>query len=99
MGVVFTRIGTPYPGKQAEAFEFVKKRAEAVNRLYGTQAEVRVRMGGPIGQVLMVAQHKNLQELEDIKRKVIVDSASGKIPVAPEGIFQNVEDAIWLTKE
>jgi len=98
MSVVFTRIGTPLPGKQAEAFEFVKGRAAAVNKAYGTNAEVHVRIGGPIGQMVMVSYHKSIQELEDIKRRVIEDSSSGKIPVAPEGIFSNVEDAIWLTK-
>lgn len=36
MRVVFTRIGTPLPGMQAEAFEFVKARATAVNSLCGT---------------------------------------------------------------
>lgn len=98
MGVVFTRIGTPLPGKQAEAFNFVKARAAAVNAAYGTNAEVHVRIGGPIGQVVMVSTHKNVQELEDIKRKVIEDSGAGKIPVAPVGVFSSVEDAIWLTK-
>lgn len=98
MGVVFTRIGTPFPGKQAQAFDFVKKRAAAVNAAYGTKAEVHVRMGGPIGQVVMVSRHTSVQELEDIKRKVIEDSSTGKIPVAPENVFSSVEDAIWLTK-
>lgn len=98
MGVVFTRIGTPLPGKQVEAFEFVKKRAAAVNAAYGTAAEVHVRFGGPVGQVVMVSRHSHVQELEDIKRKIIEDTASGKIPVAPAGVFASVEDAIWLTK-
>ncbi|MDN8614773.1 hypothetical protein [Variovorax ginsengisoli] len=48
--------------------------------------------------MVMVSYHKSIQELEDIKRRVIEDSSSGKIPVAPEGIFSSVEDAIWLTK-
>jgi hypothetical protein len=98
MGVIFTRIGTPLPGKQTEAFAFVKSRATAVNAAYGTSAEVHVRLGGPIGQVVMVSRHANVQEIEDIKRKVMEDSASGKIPTAPEGVFSSVEDAIWLTK-
>lgn len=98
MGVVFTRIGTPMPGKQAEAFEFVKKRASAVNAAYGTTSEVHVRFGGPVGQVVMISRHKNVQEIEDIKRKVIEDSATGKIPVSPDGVFSSVEDTIWLTK-
>ena len=98
MGAVFTRIGTPLPGKQAQAFEFVKQRAAAVNAAYGTQAEVHVRFGGPIGQVVMISRHKDVQEIEEIKRKVIDDSGAGKIPMAPEGVFEHVEDAIWLTK-
>lgn len=98
MGAVFTRIGTPLPGKQAEAFEFVKKRAAAVNAAFGTQAEVHVRLGGPLGQVVMVSRHKDVGEIEAIKRKVIDMSATGEIPIAPPGVFSSVEDAIWLTK-
>lgn len=98
MSVVFTRIGTPLPGKQAEAFKFVKQRTAALNSLYGIKAEVQVRAGGPLGQMVVVSNHKNIQELEDIKRRVIEDSAAGKIPVAPETLFSSVEDAIWLTK-
>lgn len=98
MGAVFTRIGTPFPGKQAEAFEFVKKRAAAVNAAFGTKAEVHVRLGGPLGQVVMVSNHKDVAEIESIKRRVIEMSTKGEIPVAPEGVFSSVEDAIWLTK-
>lgn len=98
MGAIFTRTGTPLPGKQAEAFEYVKKRAAAVNAAYGTEAEVHVRFGGPIGQLVMISRHKNVQEIEDIKRKVIDDTTSGRIPTAPESVFSHVEDAIWLTK-
>jgi hypothetical protein len=98
MGVVWTRTGTPFPGHQAEAFEFAKKRAAAVNAAYGTQVEVHVRFGGPLGQIVMISRHKNVQEIEDIKRKVIEDSASGKIPSSNGNIFASVDDAIWLTK-
>lgn len=98
MGVIFTRIGTPLPGKQAQALEFVKQRTAAVNAACGTTAEVHVRFGGVMGQTVMVSRHKNVQEIEDIKRKVIDGVATGKIPSAPEGVFSNVEDAIWLTQ-
>ncbi len=98
MAVVWTRIATPVPGKQAEAFEFAKKRAAAVNAAYGTQVEVHVRFGGPLGQVAMISRHKNVQEIEDIKRKVIEDSSNSKIPSSDGTLLTSVEDAIWLTK-
>ena len=98
MSVVFTRTGTPLPGKQAAAFEFLKNRVAYVNEAYGLKAELHVRFGGPLGQVVMVSHHANLQELEDIKRRVIADSTAGKMPAYNDALFSNVEDAVWLTK-
>jgi hypothetical protein len=92
-----TRVGTPVPGKQGKALEFMKKRAAALEAAYGVKAKLHYRIGGPLGQMELVSHHKNLQELEDIRRRIIEDTASGKLPISEEGTFQSVEDRIWLT--
>ena len=96
MGVTFTRTGTPNSGKQVEALEFVKKRAAAIKSQYGVNVEVSVRLGGALGQVISVSRHKTLQEVEDLRRKIMDDTASGKIPKSTAGVFDHVEDAIWM---
>jgi len=98
MGVIVARLGTPESGRQSEALAFAKKRAAAFKKLYGIDQEVRVRLGGPVGQVLTVTRHDSLGEVETMKRKVIADTDAGKIPLAPPGVFKHSEEQIWLTQ-
>lgn len=98
MGVVLTRTGWAMPGKQGEAAAFAEKRSAYVNENYGGNSRVMVRIGGPLGQVVMVSHFDSLASLEEAKRKVIKDTIAGKFPTAPEGVFSRVEEAIWLEK-
>ncbi|MDM0080027.1 MULTISPECIES: hypothetical protein [Variovorax] len=97
MPVLFTRIGIPHPGQQTEALKFAKARKEAVNKLYSLNAEVYVRFGGPVGQIVMVESFESLAEVEKMKTAAIRDSIDNKIPMAPPGVFQTVEEHAWMT--
>lgn len=97
MSVIVARIGTPLPGKQADALAFAKKRAEAMHKLYGLDQEVSVRLGGPVGQVLTITRHENLSQFETIKAKVVADTVSGKLPAAPAGVFASAHENLWTT--
>lgn len=97
MSVIFTRTATPLPGKHVEALKYVKERAAALKSIYGVDAQVSVRLGGPLGQVITVSRHKTLQEVEDLRRKVMVDAAAGSLPTSTASVFQSVEDAIWMS--
>jgi len=55
MTVIYTRTGTPKSGKQAEALAYFRARAAAIEKNYGIKPEVKVRVGGPVGQVIMAA--------------------------------------------
>ncbi|APW38639.1 hypothetical protein RD110_16725 [Rhodoferax koreense] len=96
MTVVYTRTGTPMGGKQSEALAYFRARAAAIKKNYGVEPEVKVRAGGPVGQVIMISRMKDLAEFEATKRRVIADTAEGKIPTAPDGVFASGEDALWL---
>jgi len=96
MPVTYTRTGIPAGGKQGEALKYFKARAEAIHKAYGVDTEVRVRLGGPVGQVILISRLKSVQELADIKKRVIADTLAGKIPTAPADVFVSGEDAIWI---
>jgi len=96
MSVVYTRTGTPHGGKQAEALAYFQARAAAIKKQYGLEPEVKVRAGGPVGEVIMISRMKDLNEYESTKRRVIADTLAGKIPTAPDGVFAKGEDALWL---
>lgn len=96
MSVVFTRVGTPLPGRLGDAANFMKQRAEALKSNYGLEIGLNARFGGPAGQMSMVSFHDNLAELEDLRRKIITDVGAGNMPTPDAGIFANTHDAIWL---
>lgn len=97
MSVTFTRTGIPLPGKQMEALNYMKARAAAMQAVYGVQNEVKIRAGGPVGQVILISHLKDLTEFEMIKRKVVADTATGKIPTAPDHVFASGEDMLWMS--
>ena len=96
MSVIFTRVGTPLPGRLGQAAAFMKQRAEAINSTYGVEVAINARFGGPVGQMAMVSYHDGLAELEDIRRRIIADVGAGKLPTPEPGIFHHSDDAIWM---
>lgn len=96
MTVVYTRVGNPNGGKQLEALKYFKERAAAIQKLYGVETEVKVRAGGPVGQVLLSSRLRDLAHFEEVKRRVIADTGAGKVPTAPEGVFASGEDGLWM---
>lgn len=97
MTAVFSRIVTPNSGRLDENVQFSKKRLAAIKEYCGLDVELRVRLGGPAGQILMVSTHENVGEIEKMRRKVMKGVASGDIPQPKKGMAASVEDAIWLT--
>ena len=97
-GVVVTRTGWSVPGKQGEAVAFAEKRSKLINKKYGGDSRVMVRIGGPVGEVVMVSHFDSLADFEKGKRKVIKATIAGDFPTAPKGVFARVEEAIWLEK-
>lgn len=97
MTAVFGRVVTPKSGHLAENLEFCKKRVAAIKEHLGVDVELRARLGGPAGQLLMVSKHKDAGEIEVLRRKLMEGVASGKIPQPKPGIADHVSDQIWLT--
>jgi hypothetical protein len=98
MGIVFTRRATALPGKREEAFQFLRARADAMNKELGVKAEVHVRLGGEFGQMLLIVEHKTLQDVETIERKLLGEFATDKhADSAGHRIWDHIEDAIWVT--
>lgn len=96
MSIVFARMGIPTSGRLGEAAKYMRERAEAVKSNYGVDVTINARMGGPVGQMALVSYLDDVAQLEEIRRKVIEDTASGKMPGPEPGLFKVSEDAIWL---
>ncbi|MEJ8855686.1 hypothetical protein WKW79_13975 [Variovorax robiniae] len=96
MTVMFSRIGTPHAGHQQAAMVYAKQRCEAVNKVFALHAHVYARFGGPAGQVVMLETFENMAALEKLKLASMDPANHAKLPVAPEGVFQSVEEHIWI---
>lgn len=96
MSALIARIGTPVPGKQAEAYAFAVKRAAALKKMFGIEQKVYVRFGGPVGQIVGLSTHESVAQIAELKAKVIRATNEGKIPAAPAGVFHDVQEAIFL---
>ncbi len=96
MSAVFARIVTPNSGHLEENVEFSKRRIAAIREYCGVEIELRVRLGGPAGQLLMVSTHKDAGEIEEMRRKTMEGTAAGAIPQPEPGMAASVEDQVWL---
>lgn len=97
MSAVFARIVTPHSGHLEENTQFSKRRIAAIKEYCGVDIELRVRLGGPAGQLLMVSTHKDAGEIEELRRKTMEGVAAGAIPQPEPGMAASVEDQVWLT--
>ncbi|MFV0245464.1 MAG: hypothetical protein ACK5IB_10655 [Qingshengfaniella sp.] len=97
MTAVFARTVTPKSGHLADNTAFSKKRVQAIRDYTGVDVELRVRLGGPAGQILMVSTHKDVAEIEAMRRKIMEGVAAGKIPQPEPGMAERIDDQVWLT--
>jgi hypothetical protein len=93
MSVTFVRIGRPHPGKQRDALEMAKKRASWINEHFKVGAKVQIRLGGPVGEVLMVAEFPDAGAVEKLKRAVIKAGP----PISSSDIFDSIREEMWMS--
>ena len=96
MTAIFARMVTPMSGHLEDNMQFSKRRIAAIKDYCGVDIELRVRLGGPAGQVLMVSTHEDAGEIEELRRKIMEGVAAGVIPQPEPGMAESVEDQIWL---
>lgn len=96
--IVFKRVGTAMPGKNAEAHAYVRNRSKFLKKAYGLDTEVSVQMGGKVGRIALASRHKSLADLEKLRKKIMADPKSAKNQAGADGLFVpgETEDSIWL---
>ncbi|MDR1967476.1 MAG: hypothetical protein LBQ32_02120 [Burkholderiaceae bacterium] len=99
MSVLLTRIGTPHPGKQSEALKYAHARRDAVNKNYGLHANVYLRFGGPVGQVVMVESFADVAAVEKLKREIVAATQAGTFNVSPADVFDAIEEHVWISTD
>ncbi|MFV0406385.1 MAG: hypothetical protein ACK5LN_06125 [Propioniciclava sp.] len=96
MPAIYTRIGQPVVGKQTDAYKFAVQRAEAIKQTLGLDQDVFLRVGGGVGQVISVSRHDTLADVVAAKEQVMRATIDGKLPTAPEGVFAEVNESLWM---
>ena len=96
MPAIFSRTVIPNSGHLQETVDFARRRIAAIKDYAGVDVNLRIRLGGPAGQILMVSSHADAGEIEAMRRKVMEGVAEGRIPQPEPGLVKSVEDAVWL---
>ena len=94
--VTFTRTIIPNSGHLGDATKFAKKRLAAIKKSLGVNVGLKVRLGGKGGELIMISHHKDLNELQKVRTKLMRAVLKGKIPQPKPGLVKSVNDAVWI---
>ncbi|MBV6272741.1 hypothetical protein KVP09_07395 [Alcaligenaceae bacterium CGII-47] len=82
-----------------EALDLLHRRIDYLYQQHGIQLELRVRFGGPVGEVALVSRHKNASDLELFRQKIMVDQGSSKLlrEISEVTLPGETHDEIWMS--
>lgn len=85
-------------GHFGEAMDLLRQRLDYLEANHGVQIELKVRFGGPVGEVALVSYHSDAGELELFRRKVMADVRSGLLleELAHVLLPGETHDEIWM---
>lgn len=75
--ITFIRRVRMRNGHFGEAMDLLRQRLEYLEASHGMHIELKVRFGGPVGEVALVSYHSDAGELELFRRKVMADVQAG----------------------
>lgn len=96
--ITFVRRLRMLNGHFGEAMDLLKERLSYLECNHGVQIELKVRFGGPVGEVALISYHSDAGELELFRRKVMADMGSGHLleELAHVLIPGETYDEIWM---
>ena len=97
--ITFVRRARMRNGHFNEAMELLRKRVDYIEKTHGVQVELKVRFGGPVGEVALISRHQDAGELELFRRKIMADIGSGHLleEMAHALLPGETHDEIWMS--
>lgn len=96
--ITFVRRVRMRNGYFDEAMELLRKRKDYLEQQHGVVIDLRVRFGGPVGEVALVSHHRDAGELERFRSRLIADQGSGRLlrEIAQVTLPGETHDEIWM---
>lgn len=96
--ITFIRRVRMLNGHFGEALDLLRERLDYLYNTHGVKIELKVRFGGPVGEVALMSHHTDAGELELFRRKVMADVGSYHLleDLAHVTIPGETHDEIWL---
>lgn len=96
--ITFIRRARMRNGYFEEALRLLRKRVEYLDDQHGLKLELKVRFGGPVGEVALISQHRDAAELEHLRQKLMFDAGSNQLlrDLAEVTLPGETRDEIWI---
>lgn len=96
--ITFVRRVRMRNGCFEEALELLKKRKDYLEQQHGVSIDLKIRFGGPVGEVALVSNHRDAGELERFRARIIVDQGSTELlrEIAQVTLPGETHDEIWI---
>ncbi len=96
--ITFIRRVRMRNGYFQEAMELLRKRNEYLLHQHDIPIELKVRFGGPVGEVALVSHHRDAGELERFRSRIMVDQVSSHLlrEIADVTLPGETHDEIWM---
>lgn len=96
--ITFVRRVRMRNGYFAEAMELLRGRLDHLRQQHDIEIDLKVRFGGPVGEVALVSHHRDAGELERFRRRIMVDQVSSHLlrEIAEVTLPGETHDEIWI---
>lgn len=81
-----------------EATRLLRQRVDYLWDQHGLKLELKMRFGGPVGEIAMISHHRDAAELEHLRQKLMFDAGSNQIlrELAAVTLPGETRDEIWM---
>ncbi|CDM22717.1 hypothetical protein [Castellaniella defragrans] len=96
--ITFVRRVRMRNGHFDEALRLLRQRVDYLWDQHGLKLELKIRFGGPVGEVALVSHHRDAAELEHLRQKLMFDAGSNQLlrALSEVTLAGETRDEIWM---
>ncbi|CAM5784544.1 hypothetical protein [Castellaniella caeni] len=96
--ITFVRRVRMRNGYYDEALRLLRERVQYLHDQHGLTLELKIRFGGPVGEVALISHHRDAAELEHLRQKLMFDAGSNQLlrDLAEVTLPGETQDEIWM---
>lgn len=96
--ITFVRRVRMRNGHFDEALRLLRQRVDYMHDQHGLTLELKIRFGGPVGEVALISRHRDAAELERLRQKLMFDAGSNQLlrELSSVTLPGETQDEIWM---